>query len=45
MQDFDNSIKELDGVFYYGRYVDDIIVVTDRLVYRLKINFSHACVL
>ncbi|ELQ13669.1 phage-related reverse transcriptase/maturase family protein [Pseudomonas syringae BRIP39023] len=31
MQDFDNSIKELDGVFYYGRYVDDIIVVTDRL--------------
>ncbi|EGH68896.1 hypothetical protein PSYAC_29236, partial [Pseudomonas syringae pv. actinidiae str. M302091] len=29
MQDFDNSIKELDGVFYYGRYVDDIIVVTD----------------
>ncbi|MGB4489313.1 MAG: antiviral reverse transcriptase Drt3a [Pseudomonas veronii] len=31
MQGFDSSIKELDGVFYYGRYVDDIIIVTDRM--------------
>lgn len=30
MQDFDNAIRELDGVFYYARYVDDIIVITDR---------------
>lgn len=30
MQDFDNAIKDLDGVFYYARYVDDIIVITDR---------------
>ncbi|QZD73815.1 antiviral reverse transcriptase Drt3a [Pseudomonas sp. 3-2] len=30
MQDFDCAIEELGGVFYYARYVDDIIVITDR---------------
>ncbi|HBO2259679.1 antiviral reverse transcriptase Drt3a [Pseudomonas aeruginosa] len=36
MKDFDRAIKSIDGVFFYARYVDDIIILTDRteLPYR-----------
>jgi len=30
MQEFDNTIKINGSVFYYARYVDDIIIITDR---------------
>lgn len=26
MRDFDNAVKRIDGVYYYARYVDDIII-------------------
>ena len=28
MQDFDKNMKKIDGVLYYARYVDDIIIIT-----------------
>ena len=28
MRDFDQKVKQLSGVYFYSRYVDDIIVVT-----------------
>lgn len=28
MKDFDNLVKSLDGVFYYTRFVDDIVIVS-----------------
>ncbi|MEN5302599.1 antiviral reverse transcriptase Drt3a [Pseudomonas sp. TWI628] len=30
MSEFDKKIKQHGNVFYYGRYVDDIIIITDR---------------
>ncbi|MFC3942961.1 antiviral reverse transcriptase Drt3a [Pseudomonas gingeri] len=30
MKEFDYKIKQHHNVFYYGRYVDDIIIITDR---------------
>ncbi len=30
MESFDRTIKSTDGVFFYARYVDDIIILTDR---------------
>jgi hypothetical protein len=31
MLPFDNIVKKLAGVYYYGRFVDDIIIITNRL--------------
>lgn len=28
MRDVDSKIRELDGVYYYSRYVDDILIIT-----------------
>lgn len=36
--DFDRSVKELDSVIYYNRYVDDIIVVVTEDSYDTKNN-------
>lgn len=29
MMRFDRSVRERDGVFFYSRYVDDIVIITD----------------
>lgn len=29
LQDFDNDVKNIDGVYLYERFVDDIILITD----------------
>lgn len=36
MEDFDNEIRTLDGVYYYSRYVDDIIIISNSTKQNLK---------
>lgn len=40
MQPFDEKIKSIDGVYYYKRYVDDIIIVADSLRHSRKEYWS-----
>lgn len=42
--DFDASIKSIEGVFFYGRFVDDILIITSNTLLRSefdKIIESH----
>jgi hypothetical protein len=38
MKSFDTAIKSLDGIYYYSRFVDDIIIVTGTTLRRKKIK-------
>ncbi len=30
LRPFDNTVKQMDGVFYYARFVDDILIISSR---------------
>ncbi len=32
--DFDTAIKRIDGVFFYGRFVDDILIITSNRILK-----------
>jgi hypothetical protein len=38
MKNFDTDINSLDGIYYYSRFVDDIIIVTGTTLRRKKIK-------
>lgn len=42
LKDFDKKIKSLDGLIYYGRYVDDILIVINK---SLSQNYTNQDIL
>jgi len=43
MEEFDESVRNIKGVFYYARYVDDIVILTDHNCVDLRKKLSKIC--
>lgn len=44
MRDIDNNIKELDGVTYYARYVDDMIIIFTPTIHEISREYLNELV-